>query len=59
MEKMTLKEACAFLGVSHMTLYRRMKSGELQALPKNPAHKKAYRVEFLREDIEKLAQGEK
>ena len=56
---MTLKEACAFLGVSHMTLYRRMKSGELQALPKNPAHKKAYRVEFLREDIEKLAQGEK
>lgn len=52
---MNAKDVCNFLGISRATLHRRISDGELKPLPKNPAHKKTYRLEFRRTDVEKLA----
>jgi excisionase family DNA binding protein len=57
METMTIEEACQFLGVSRMTLTRRIKEGLITPLPKPPGLKIHRRLEFKREDIEKLAKA--
>ena len=51
---MTTQEACDVLGISLSTLRRRVKSGELKPVPKAPGQKRAYRLNFLRDDIENL-----
>ncbi len=54
MERLTAKEACELLGVSRMTLHRRIADGDIKPLPGNPAHKKRFRLEFNRADVERL-----
>jgi predicted site-specific integrase-resolvase len=56
-ETMTAKEACETLKISLMTLRRRMAAGEITPLPKNPAQKRAYRLFFRKEDVERLRQA--
>ncbi len=51
---MTTQEVCAVLGISLSTLRRRVKAGELRPAPKSPGQKRAYRLQFLRADIERL-----
>lgn len=51
---MTTQEVCKALGISLSTLRRRVKSGELKPIPKTPGQKRAYRLNFLYEDIEYL-----
>lgn len=51
---MTTKEVCDTLGISLSTLRRRIKTGELKPVPKAPGQKRAYRLQFLRTDIERL-----
>lgn len=51
---MTAKEVCAYLGISRVTLHRRVASGDITPLPKPKAYKKRYRLFFRREDVEKL-----
>ena len=58
---MTTHEVCSTLGISLSTLRRRVKSGELKPIPKTPGQKRAYRLNFLHDDIEdllKTAQGQ-
>lgn len=54
---MTTRETCAALGISLSTLRRRVKSGEIKPVPKAPGQKRAYRLNFLRDDIEKLLES--
>ncbi len=54
---MTIEEACEFLGISRMTLLRRVQDGKIAPLPKPAALKRHRRLEFLRADVERLAQG--
>lgn len=54
METMTAKEVCDALGISLMTLHRRINAGEINPLPKNPGHKRHYRLAFNKADIEKI-----
>jgi excisionase family DNA binding protein len=49
---MTTQEVCNALGISLSTLRRRVKSGELKPIPKAPGQKRAYRLNFLHDDIE-------
>jgi len=49
---MTTQEVCDALGISVSTLRRRVKSGELKPIPKAPGQKRAYRLNFLHDDIE-------
>lgn len=52
---LTIDAAAEYLGVSKMTLYRRMRDGDIAALPKqNPVHKRRERILFRREDVERL-----
>lgn len=51
---MTTQEVCATLGISLSTLRRRVRTGELKPIPKAPGQKRAYRLQFLRADIERL-----
>lgn len=51
---MTAQEVCDALGISLSTLRRRVSSGELKPVPKTPGQKRAYRLNFLRADIEAL-----
>ncbi len=51
---MTTQEVCGALGISLSTLRRRVKAGELKPVPKAPGQKRAYRLQFLRSDIERL-----
>jgi excisionase family DNA binding protein len=53
-ETMTTQEVCGALGISLSTLRRRIRSGELQPVPKAPGQKRAYRLNFLRANIEVL-----
>lgn len=54
---MSAKEACEYLGISLVTLHRRINAGEIKPLPKAPGHKRHYRLQFLKTDVEKLAQA--
>ena len=54
---MDIKEACEYLGVSRMTLLRRVQEGKIAPLPKPPMLRRHRKLEFLRSDIERLAQG--
>ena len=54
---MTTKEVCDTLGISLSTLRRRVRTGELKPVPKAPGQKRAYRLQFLRADIERLLIG--
>lgn len=56
-EELTAKEVCAELGISEMTLHRRINAGEITPLPKAPGHKRHYRLKFKRSDVEKLKDG--
>lgn len=51
---MTAQEVCDALGISLSTLRRRVSSGELKPIPKAPGQKRAYRLNFLRADIDSL-----
>lgn len=51
---MTTQEVCDALGISLSTLRRRVRSGELKPVPKAPGQKRAYRLNFLRANIEVL-----
>lgn len=51
---MTTQEVCNALGISLSTLRRRVRSGELKPTAKAPGQKRAYRLNFLRADIEAL-----
>ena len=54
---MDIKQACEFLDVSRMTLLRRVQEGKITPLPKPAVLKRHRRLEFLRADVERLAQG--
>ena len=51
---MTAREVCDALGISLSTLRRRIKTGELKPMPKAPGQKRAYRLKFLRVDVDKV-----
>lgn len=53
---MSTEEASEFLGISRMTLLRRVTDGEIQPLPKPPALKRRARLQFRRADVERLGQ---
>jgi len=52
-ELVTLKEACAILGVSRMTLYRIMGEGSVRSVPGNPNKLRQQRF-FMRRELERL-----
>lgn len=54
---MTTQEACDALGISLSTLRRRVRAGELKPIPKALGQKRAYRLELLYADIERLLKG--
>ena len=51
---MTTQEVCDALGISLSILRRRVRAGELQPVPKATGQKRAYRLSFLRANIEVL-----
>lgn len=53
---MTAKQVCEELGISMVTLHRRIKSGELKPAPKPPLLRRHYRLLFERADIDRLRQ---
>jgi predicted DNA-binding transcriptional regulator AlpA len=55
---MSMKEACAALGISEATMYRRIKDGEIKPIPKPSVLKRAHRLEFDRAHIEAKKRGE-
>lgn len=54
---MTADEVCKVLRISKMTLYRRIKDGELTPLPKAPGLKRNRPLLFNKADIDKILQG--
>lgn len=52
---MDIKQACEYLGVSRMTLLRRIGEGKIAPLPKPAALKRHRKLEFRRADVERLA----
>lgn len=56
---MTTQEVCEALGISLSTLRRRVRTGELRPAPKAPGQKRAYRLRFLRADIERVLKAAK
>ena len=52
---MTIEQACEFLEISRATLLRRIKEGLIEPLPKPKGARIHRRLEFKREDVEKLA----
>ncbi len=57
-EFLSTDEARKLLGISRMTLLRRVADGEIKPLPKPPALKRRARLQFRRADVEQLAQPE-
>lgn len=55
-EKLSLKEALAELGISRTTLYQRIKEGRITPLPGPSAAKKRAAVEFAKADVMRLKQ---
>ena len=53
-ETMTAAHVCAHLRISRSTLSNRIRDRDITPLPKNPAHKKPWRLYFLRADVERL-----
>lgn len=53
---MSAKEVCEKLGISRVTLHRRVVEGAITPLPKAPGQKKRHRLEFKSADVERLAQ---
>lgn len=56
-EVLTIKEAAELLGVSEMTLRRRVDAGKLEPIPYPKALARPRRLQFRRADIERLASG--
>jgi excisionase family DNA binding protein len=54
MDTMTAKEVCEALGISMMTLHRRIAEGEIAPLPKAPALRRRHRLLFRKEDVDRL-----
>ncbi len=54
LQTMSVQEVCEVLGISVSTLRRRVNAGELKPVEKSPGQKRAYRLNFLRTDIEEL-----
>jgi excisionase family DNA binding protein len=54
LEKMNIKEAAEYLGISTRTLQRRIDNGEITPLPKPKGAIRHPKLLFLRSDVEKL-----
>lgn len=51
---MDTQEVLSALGISRTTLFRLMKDGKLEPLPKPPYLKRARKLQFRRADVERL-----
>ena len=52
---MSLKQACEILGISRMTLLRRVNDGKITPLPKPATLMRRHRLEFSKAEIERFA----
>lgn len=57
-DTLDIHEVAALLGVHEQTIYRMIRRGDLNTLPKNPHVRRQSRLLFDRAYVERLARGE-
>ena len=56
---MSTNEACAYLGLSRPTFFKRIADGRIKPLPKENPNRDKEPLRFNRADVERLAQPRK